>query len=395
MDININDVVAKCLNEINEKVKNLKRLNIIIAGKTGVGKSTLINYIFREQLAETGIGRPVTQHMREISKKDFPLTIYDTKGFELGKDVQEEIKKEIIGKIKEGLYSKDENKCIHCIWYCINTVSDRVEDEEIEWLRALSAENRETKVPIIIVLTKSFSKKKAAELRSYIENLNLDVCAIIPVLALDYPIDDEFVVSAYGGEHLITVMGEALGDELIPTLQNVQRIAIREKVKFSRGIVATSIAAAFTEGFIPLPFADAAALIPTQITMLASITAAFGVKVDSKVLLSFLTGVLGTAGNTFLGRAIASNLLKLIPFAGSAIGGTISGGTAALLTGALGEAYIKLLEKMALGELRQDKLTGKEIMTEMREIFKKELQTLKKDGKQSILPKPFSRKEEE
>lgn len=384
MDININDVVTRCMNEINDKIKNLKRLNIIVAGKTGVGKSTLINYIFREKLAETGIGKPVTQHMQEISKKDFPLTIYDTKGFELGKDVQEEIKKEIIGKIKEGLYSKDENKCIHCIWYCINTASDRIEEEEIEWLRSLSEENKETKVPIIIVLTKSFSKQKAAEFKSYIDNLNLNICAIIPVLAQEYPIDEDYTVKEYGGEHLIQIMGEVLGDELIPTLQNVQKIAVKEKVKYARGIVATAITASFAEGFAPIPFADAALLIPTQITMLASITAVFGVKVDSRTLLSFLTGVLGTAGNTFIGRAIAGNLLKLVPFSGSVVGGTISGGTAALLTGALGEAYIKLLEKMALGQLKSDNLHGKEIMQEMKAIFKRELQSKKEEQKKLL-----------
>lgn len=382
MDINIGDVAARCINEINEKIKNLKKLNIIVAGKTGVGKSTLINYIFREQLAETGIGKPITQHMKEISKKDFPLTIYDTKGFELGKDVQEQIKNEIIGKIKEGLYSKDENKCIHCIWYCINTASDRIEEEEIEWLRALSDENRETKVPIIIVLTKAFSKPKALEFRQYIDNLNLNICAIVPVLALAYPIDENYSVQAYGGEQPVQIMGEVLGDELIPTLQNVQKIAVKEKVKYARGIVATSIAAAFTEGFIPVPFADAAMLIPTQITMLASITAVFGVKVDSRTLISFLTGVLGTAGNTFIGRAIASNLFKLVPFAGSMVGGTISGGTAALLTGALGEAYIKLLEKIALGEINDEKLTNKDIMKEMRQIFKKEIEHKKAELKE-------------
>ena len=53
-----------CVNSINEKIKNLKHMNIIVAGKTGVGKSTLINVLFRENLVETGIGKPVTQHMK-------------------------------------------------------------------------------------------------------------------------------------------------------------------------------------------------------------------------------------------------------------------------------------------------------------------------------------------
>ena len=86
MELSIEKTAQECINAISEKVRNLKNLNIIVAGKTGVGKSTLINSMFRENLAETGIGKPVTQHMRKISKKGVPLNIYDTKGFELGKD---------------------------------------------------------------------------------------------------------------------------------------------------------------------------------------------------------------------------------------------------------------------------------------------------------------------
>ncbi len=102
-------------------------LNIIVAGKTGVGKSTLINGVFRENLAEKGIGKPFTKHMRKISKKDFPLNIYDTKGFELGKEAQSEVKDEVMDAICKSIKSKDVNEAIHCIWYCINTASNRIE----------------------------------------------------------------------------------------------------------------------------------------------------------------------------------------------------------------------------------------------------------------------------
>ena len=39
----------------------LGRFNLAIFGKTGVGKSTLINAIFGEEVARTGIGEPVTR----------------------------------------------------------------------------------------------------------------------------------------------------------------------------------------------------------------------------------------------------------------------------------------------------------------------------------------------
>ena len=36
------------------------RCNVLIMGKTGTGKSTLLNYICDANLAETGSGKPVT-----------------------------------------------------------------------------------------------------------------------------------------------------------------------------------------------------------------------------------------------------------------------------------------------------------------------------------------------
>ena len=38
---------------IDEAIRNIGHANIIIAGKTGVGKSTLVNAVFNVELAET------------------------------------------------------------------------------------------------------------------------------------------------------------------------------------------------------------------------------------------------------------------------------------------------------------------------------------------------------
>ena len=231
MAVDIDKVAQEAIDAISEKIKNLNTLNIIVAGKTGVGKSTLINAVFRDKLAETGMGKPVTDHMRKISKKGIPLTIYDTKGFELGKEVQQQVKQEVMETISKGLATQDINKAIHCIWYCINTASNRVEPEEIEWLKELSRENQITQVPIIVVLTQSFSKKNADAMRKMILNENLDVVQVVPVLAEDYEIDEEYVAKSYGLDVLIHVMGEALPDELMDTLQNVQIASLAEKRK--------------------------------------------------------------------------------------------------------------------------------------------------------------------
>ena len=120
MQIDTDKMAQQCIDAINEKIKNLKTLNIIVVGKSGVGKSTLINSLFRGNFAETGLGRPVTSEIRKKTKKDYPLAIYDTPGFELSAGQQNKVKEEILDIISKGFASKDINEQIHCIWYCIN-----------------------------------------------------------------------------------------------------------------------------------------------------------------------------------------------------------------------------------------------------------------------------------
>ena len=41
--LNTEKIAQDAINAIAERIRNLNTLNIIVAGKTGVGKSTLIN----------------------------------------------------------------------------------------------------------------------------------------------------------------------------------------------------------------------------------------------------------------------------------------------------------------------------------------------------------------
>ena len=84
-------LVDELLNKTQTEVDKMQPLNVLVAGKTGSGKSTLINALFRENLATTGAGLPITQQLVRITKEGVPLTLYDTKGLELTAESQREV----------------------------------------------------------------------------------------------------------------------------------------------------------------------------------------------------------------------------------------------------------------------------------------------------------------
>lgn len=376
MTIDTEKVAAECVKAINDKIKNLKHLNIIVVGKTGVGKSTLINSVFREKLAETGMGKPVTTHMRKITKKNYPLAIYDTRGFELGKNAQDEVKKEVVDVIRKGIAENDVNKAIHCIWYCINTMSNRVEPEELKWIREFSKENQITQVPVFVILTQSLSKKKANEMRNIILNENLDVKQVIPVLAEKYELDDR-PIQPYGLDRLIQAMSEALPDSLQDTLQNVQIASLDEKKRRANSAIAAAVTLAVGVSSTPIPLTDCAMLIPIEITMISGITAIFGLEVSKSVIMGFLSSTIGASGATVLGKTIVANLMKLIPGGGTIGGIAISTATAGVITAALGETYLMIMIAVYKGEMNMKDLESKEGKAKIRGIFNKQLRVLR------------------
>lgn len=68
-----------------EFIKSLKSVNVLLLGQTGVGKSTLINTIFGEELAKVSDVKPETRGFWEYKVKDKPVTIIDSEGYELDK----------------------------------------------------------------------------------------------------------------------------------------------------------------------------------------------------------------------------------------------------------------------------------------------------------------------
>src|SRR3954451_23447620 len=94
-----------------DQAEKYGRFNLAIFGKTGVGKSTLVNAIFGEEVAATGIGEPVTPEAHLYVHSTAFLGVYDTRGLEIGVDT-EQLVSELTGYVT-AMRSKSISEQLH------------------------------------------------------------------------------------------------------------------------------------------------------------------------------------------------------------------------------------------------------------------------------------------
>lgn len=321
---------------LKKSLKERGRVNIVIAGKTGVGKSTLINAVFQGDLATTGQGRPVTKSTREIKKEGIPVSIFDTRGLELERF--EETLGELNDFVDQRGQHEDPSQHIHCAWICISEDTRRVEDAEIKLLQQLK-----TRMPVMVVITKVRADNG---FRSEVQELMPEAVNVVRVRAIQQVDDDGHVKEPEGLQDLVELTMEVVPEGQKNAFAAAQKVVLRQKVDRSRLIVVASATAAAAVGITPVPFADAAFLVPIQIGMLASISAAFGLPLSTAFLTTLVSATMAGAAGTIAGRSLVSGLLLLIPGAGIVLKGFISGATGALFTTAFGEAYIAALSAL-------------------------------------------------
>ena len=131
------------------KIYMKKYANIMLLGRTGVGKSSFINYLIGKDVCKVATGMPVTQGFEtyEYDNGKIPLRIYDSKGLEV-QDYSSQ-KDKIINFIKTRCNDIDVFNWLHTIFYCINIERKRLEPEEVKFIKSIKG-NIAQNVHIII-----------------------------------------------------------------------------------------------------------------------------------------------------------------------------------------------------------------------------------------------------
>jgi uncharacterized protein (DUF697 family)/predicted GTPase len=352
------DFVTTLQDAIAEALRRRGRVNVFIAGKSGVGKSTLVNAVFDRQMATTGQVRPITAETREYTKEGVPVSIIDTRGLEVGS--YQAIMEDVENFIQSRNSSTDPQQHIHIGWVCVAEDSRRFEDGESKFLQMLARY-----MPVVVVVTKARADQG---FRAEVQRLAPEARNVVRVRAISEELDEGQALQPFGLKDLVEVTMELVPEAHRAAFAAAQTIDLKHRVDQSHLIVNAAAVSAGAIGATPIPFSDALAIIPIQVGMLSGISATFGLDLNKNFLTTLLSGAAGGGFLAMAGRAIVGDLLKMIPGAGSVVGGLISGAVATTLTKAAGEAYIR-----ALCMLMQSDSTGNITPEMVRDAFVQKL----------------------
>ncbi|WP_313139226.1 GTPase domain-containing protein [Stenotrophomonas sp.] len=186
------------------------KINALVLGKSGAGKSSLINYLWGSKQRDTGAGRPVTPEEEDGRIGIYPsdplqvaghsIVIHDSHGLEA--DRAEKWSRVVRDQMKLLESTDSPEDWFHAVIYCVDAKRSRLEDFEIEHvIRPLLAEGH----PVTIVLTKSdlASEAEAGEIEKVIRSRISGDAKIIRIGSEEKLLRNGKKVSGFGKEQLI------------------------------------------------------------------------------------------------------------------------------------------------------------------------------------------------
>ena len=188
-----------------ERLTNPYNINILVCGRPGCGKSTLINEILGEKKCKSGkSGSGITKKISHYLHKEKPVIFYDSPGFDENNKVERVIS--LIKKLNSNMLSNSDK--IHCVLFVKNLYDERdFQGDDEKLIEYIFREN----IPIFFVFTHFIYQNKWDECK---KNFLIEISNFVEKCNLDQDTYND----QYFEKHLITVnlKQEKLDDKIIP-----------------------------------------------------------------------------------------------------------------------------------------------------------------------------------
>ena len=313
--------------------------NILVCGKTGVGKTSLIQAVTHRGVvpdSAIGNGRATTQgfHVYETDAANF----IDSEGMNPGTQSVDDYVDFILDEMMDRLETEESGNLVHNIWYCIDGSGARVQETDAALIRTFRDN-------MILVVTKSELMRK-----EQIEGMMDELLEMLPR-------EQIVLVSAENKTGLAQLVAKARAmsmeamaaaeyeveafqdrwQEYYDSMLDEWRERVEDEADSYINWAAGRAAAI---AIVPIPLVDIAPLIANETYMIYRLAELYGIPVDDTVI----TVLLGCAGGSIVGK-IAASLLPILKIP-IAAGVTYAVGKAA-------QAYFESDMKLNKTELRE------------------------------------------
>ncbi|KAF5022643.1 hypothetical protein F66182_5319 [Fusarium sp. NRRL 66182] len=160
--------LAPWLRDMQLQASGVKAFRILVCGKTGVGKSTLINKVFGVEMTDESLSYDQGVHDINVafeSPKHPGLLIHDSRGWQAGSDAELDL---IAKFLRHRAFQEDPAEALHVIWFCVDADVARIEEADKRTFATIAQYSHQ--VPVFVVGTKK-DKLTGYRKMQYLEEL--------------------------------------------------------------------------------------------------------------------------------------------------------------------------------------------------------------------------------
>ncbi|MGL5822609.1 MAG: GTPase, partial [Sarcina sp.] len=194
-------------------------LNLLVMGKTGIGKSSFINYLAGEEVVKFGAGKRVTEEIiKKVDINDFKVAIYDTRAVEIESCWENSIFASFDAIKKKADFD--------IILYCFSALEKDLDNKELEKI----VEIRRNKKIIFVVTSDDIKKNNDNNVLRKLKDMGYTENDFVMVNSEEKLFLSGKKSSKYGKENVFRAIRKKIEEEIAMQINSDFQIVISRRI---------------------------------------------------------------------------------------------------------------------------------------------------------------------